>query len=296
MRSTQFVLSTALRDMATVLYPEDAIQPILPRAVRGAVPQWMTEIRCEEELAAVGVSPRRTALLSGPPGCGKTTLAHHLAARLGIALVCVHLDRLQSKYVGETENNIADLFESVRDQAGSYILFLDEFDAIGVARTDVSQASDRSHNSVVDSLLARIEAFNGSMIAATNRPGSLDPALWRRFGMQLDIPLPGPEERYAIIKLYIAPFEMPEEWIEAMTDATEAAAPSLLRQLMEGLKRDIILSERLNYPRDARSALERVVASVGPHVDYSTPPLWARESVRDRICKIEWPPPRAEAA
>jgi SpoVK/Ycf46/Vps4 family AAA+-type ATPase len=292
----QFVLKPSLKGMAVVLHPEGAIQPILPKAVRGAVHHWMTEIRAEEELSAVGVAPRRTALLSGPPGCGKTTLAHHLAARLGVALVCVHLDRLKSKYVGETENNVADLFDSVADQTGSYILFLDEFDAIGVARANVEQASDRSHNSVVDSLLARIESFGGTMIAATNRADSLDPAIWRRFGMQLDIPLPGDEERYAILKRYIDPFEMPDEWLEAMTDATESAAPSLLRQLMEGLKRDIVLAERLNYSADAGSALDRVIASVRPHADYATPPLWERSSVRDQISKIEWPPRRKDSA
>ncbi len=293
-----FQLSPRLRHMATVLRPKAAQQPILPPAVRSVVHQWLTEINAAEDLKRVGVQPRRSALLSGPPGCGKTTLAHHLAARLGIALLCVHADRLRSVYVGQTGNQIADLFEAVMGQEDRCIVFLDEFDALATKRSQVAQASDREANAVVDSLLQRIEMFGGTFMAATNRAEAIDPAMWRRFGLHLEIPLPGEDERYAILTRYLEPYRLGEEAMEFFCTATAGAAPSLLQQLMEGIKRDLVLSPRLRRDTAAKAVLSRLLVSVKPHPDYSTPPLWEDAQTRSQIGEMPWPPalPGEEAA
>ncbi|MBA8912067.1 AAA family ATPase [Methylorubrum thiocyanatum] len=76
-------LRTELGPLADVRESKDAEEPILGVRVRAAILGWLAEIHAADDLAAVGVKPRSTALLYGPPGCGKTTLAHHLAARLG---------------------------------------------------------------------------------------------------------------------------------------------------------------------------------------------------------------------
>lgn len=293
--TSSFSLSPKIRSMATVLRPADAEPPILPEQIRTALHGWMTEIRCEDELREVGVTPRRTAMLSGPPGCGKTTLAHHLAARLGLPLVCISMDRLRSKYVGETGSNIANLFEEIGNHSENCVLFLDEFDAIATKRTDDNQASGREANSIVSALLTRVENFSGTMIAATNRPDAIDPAMWRRFGLQMEIPIPGDLERYAILVRYLDPFTLPEDTVDMLSEATAGASPALLRQVMEGVKRDLILGPRLNYQMDSVSVFRRVMASVKPHPDYEVPPLWAEASVRGWVKDIPWPPTRMEA-
>ena len=273
---------------ADILKPDEAIQPILPPAARGVVHQWMTEITAEDELAAVNVAPRRSAILSGPPGCGKTTLAHHLAGRLAVPLVCVNMDQLISKYLGESGRNIAAMFSAIEPIAKDVILFMDEIDAIGAKRSDSSQGADQERNAIVNHLLKRTESYHGTMIAATNRPGVIDPALHRRFGLQLEIPLPGQDERFAIMTHYLIPFTLDEDALGVLTDLTAGAAPSLLRQIMEGVKRDLILAPRLNYNTSSTDTFARIVASTKPHEDYDTPPLW--NDGLNELANIAWPP------
>lgn len=187
------VLPANISTFGTIYHPEESEPPILSLPARQAIHQWMLEINADEELKLVGLKPRSSCLLSGPPGCGKTTLAHHFAARLGLPLLCLNMDRLRSQYVGATGNNVANLFETLEKNPDGQVLFFDEFDAMASSRSSEDQGSTREHNAIVNALLARIENYKGIMIAATNRAASIDSAIWRRFGMQLVIPLPGHE-------------------------------------------------------------------------------------------------------
>ncbi|WP_316979997.1 ATP-binding protein [Shumkonia mesophila] len=285
-----FQLAPRIRGMVEVLRPKDAEQPILPAEVRAAVRSWMTELFAEDDLKAVDVKPRRTAMLSGPPGCGKTTLAHHLSARLGLPLACVKMDRLRSKYIGQTGEQIADVFEDLESQADRCVILMDEFDAVAMTRGTDGHAATREANAIVDALLARVENFTGTLIAATNRADAIDPAMWRRFGLQLEIPLPGDEERFAILTRYLVPFGLPQDAMDFLADATAGATPAILRQLMEGIKRDLVLAPRLDQPAEVTAVFARVMASVRPHKDLTCPPLWAEAKVRDRLRALPWPP------
>lgn len=291
-RRPAFRATSAITDFATVHKPEDAEAPILARPVRQAVHQWLLELGAADELAAVGLKARKTAIYAGPPGTGKTTLAHHMAARMGLPLVLVNMAALRSQWVGETGRNVLALFRAIQEQGDSCVLFLDEFDAIAGARTQGRQGSEKEANAIVISLLQMFDQHEGVIIAATNRGDIIDPALWRRFGMHLDVGFPDPECRFAIIRRYLQPFALPDEAIDDLTEATEGATPALLRQLMEGVKRALVLSPRINEPTDAATVFGRLIVSVQPAPDTPMPPLWSERWARDRVEALPWPPVR----
>lgn len=297
-------LRRALRGRGEVLEPHEAEEPILASTVRGAMFGWLAELNAREELSAVGIKPRASALLSGPPGCGKTTLAHHLAARLGVPMVNVGAEHIMGMYLGESEGHVARIFNALEAFGKPCVLFLDEIDAIGSKRTDTSGDSGgagSARNSTLTVLLRKIEAFNGILVAATNRASALDPALWRRFGMQIEVALPDDDARWAILKRYGEPFLFDDDVLDCLTELTDGAAPSLLRQLMEGVKRLLVLGERIRQPATSvAAAFGAIAAQTKPHPDYEPPLLWSQTgqalSILENITSGRpWPPARKEA-
>lgn len=289
-------LASKLRGLADVRGPGEAEEPILAPGVRASIFGWLAEINAADELRAVGLKPRSTALLSGPPGCGKTTLAHHLAARLGVPLVCVGAENIFKPHLGESEASVARLFDTLAIIKTSAVIFIDEIDAIGSKRTDEQGGgATAARNSTLTVLLRRIEEFKGVLMAATNRPDALDPALWRRFGQQISVDLPDDDARYAILTMYGRPFDFGDEAIEILTDLTDGAAPSLLRQTMEGVKRMLVIGDGIRQPAsDPVTAFRTIIAQSKPHPDYEPPPLWRDPGLVSHLAGIAWPPARAE--
>lgn len=161
----------------------------------------LKEYRHGEEIRLRGLPLRSKVLLCGPPGCGKTLFAEVFAAKLGLPLFVVKLDRLISSYLGETATNIRKIFEFASKRP--CVLFLDEFDALARSREDTSEHSELRR--VVNSLLLFIDRLQskGFLIAATNLDKSLDPAIWRRFDEVLwfDKPTPALIEKFLLTKL-----------------------------------------------------------------------------------------------
>jgi hypothetical protein len=142
-------------------------------------------------------------LFSGLPGTGKTLAAEVVAHALHADLLVIDLARLVSKWIGETEKNLAAAFDQA--EATGAVLFFDEADALFGKRTEVSDAHDRYANIESSYLLARLERFDGVAILATNLRGNLDRAFMRRFEVALDFAEPGPEERAAIWRRQFPP-------------------------------------------------------------------------------------------
>jgi ATPase family associated with various cellular activities (AAA) len=142
------------------------------------------------------VKPGYRALFHGPPGTGKTLTATLLGRSTNRPVFRIDLSRVVSKYIGETEKNLARLFDKAEHK--DWILFFDEADALFGKRTDIRDAHDKYANQEVAYLLQRIEAHAGLVILATNQRGSIDDAFLRRFQVSVRFPMPQPEERHGI--------------------------------------------------------------------------------------------------
>lgn len=275
--------------MGEVLAIDDADEPILAPSVRTALFEWLSEIRSREALKAAGLKPRNTALFYGPPGCGKTTMAHHLAARLGLPMLLVGPENIISAGWGEAEAALKQLFDKLKTAPFPCVVFIDEAEGIGGSRDkNTGGSADNARTSLMGVLLRKLEAYEGFLVAATNRAEDIDQALWRRFHLQVSIALPGADERFAILRRYGLPFEFTDEGIDLLTDLTAGASPALLRGLMEGLKRTLIMGPKIGLEiADAPRVFRRVVSSVAPPPEIEPPPLWVSQA---KTADMAWPP------
>ncbi|OLE59598.1 MAG: AAA family ATPase [Cyanobacteria bacterium 13_1_40CM_2_61_4] len=137
-----------------------------------------------------------SSLFAGDSGTGKTMAAEVLANELHLNLYLVDLSHVVSKYIGETEKNLRQLFDAAED--GGTILFFDEAEALAGKRSEVKDSHDRYANIEIAYLLQRMEAFSGLAILATNMKNALDPAFVRRLRFIVNFPQPGQVERRGI--------------------------------------------------------------------------------------------------
>lgn len=140
--------------------------------------------------------PGYRALFHGPPGTGKTLTASLLGNHTGKRVFRVDLSTVTSKYIGETEKNLASLFDRAMNR--DWILFFDEADALFGKRTDVKDSHDRYANQEASYLLQRVEEFDGLIILASNLKSNMDEAFMRRFNSVVRFPFPSRDERQAI--------------------------------------------------------------------------------------------------
>ena len=135
-------------------------------------------------------------LFAGPSGTGKTMAADILAGELGLDLYKIDLSTVVSKYIGETEKNLSQIFSEGR--ASNAVLFFDEADAIFGKRTEVRDAHDRYANIEVSYLLQRMEEYEGMVILATNLRKNMDEAFVRRLHFTVEFPFPAVADRLRI--------------------------------------------------------------------------------------------------
>ena len=133
------------------------------------------------------------ALFYGPPGTGKTLTATLIGAKVGMDVYRVDLSQVISKYIGETEKNLSNIFDQAEHR--NWILFFDEADSLFGARTQTNSSNDRAANQEISYLLQRVEDFPGIVILASNLKSNIDEAFSRRFQNAIYFPLPDPEER-----------------------------------------------------------------------------------------------------
>jgi AAA+ superfamily predicted ATPase len=146
--------------------------------------------------AKVGKGLGVSALFSGPPGTGKTMVAALIAKDLGLEVYQVDLGKLVSKWIGETEKQLGELFDAA--EASQAILLFDEADSLFGKRTEMKSSNDRYANLETNYLLQRLESFTGICLLTSNHESNIDPAFQRRLSLHLRFDLPGEHEREAL--------------------------------------------------------------------------------------------------
>ena len=157
------------------------------------------------------------ALFYGPPGTGKTLAATLLGKKNGMDVYRVDLSMIVSKYIGETEKNLARVFDMAENR--NWILFFDEADALFGKRTSTNTSNDRHANQEVAYLLQRIEDFPGTVILATNLRSNIDEAFSRRFQSVVYFPMPDEELRRELWRNML-----PKKWLGQQADDLIALA------------------------------------------------------------------------
>lgn len=224
--------------LGDVLYPTlDDARILLPTSIQESVDEFLSFISKAHLLTEAGVGISPSMMLYGPPGCGKTQLAHHIAAKLELPLITARCDTLISSFLGSTAKNIRSLFDHAASRP--CVLFLDEFDAFAKARDDQHELGELKR--VVVSLLQNIDALpeNTILLAATNHQGLLDPAVWRRFAYRLKITLPNKELRCSLIEQFLGDF-CPKN-VKRVADATEGMSGATIQQSCKTAIRNAIL-------------------------------------------------------
>jgi len=166
------------------------------------VVEW--PIKYPELFEKFNIDPPRGILLYGPPGTGKTLLARAVATESGANFIYVSAPEILDKYYGVSEERIKEIFQRARESKPA-VIFIDEIDAIGVRRGSNGHGID----SIINQLLVEMDGITKNdgviVIAATNRPDVLDPALLRpgRFEKQIEVPLPDARERVEIFRVHL---------------------------------------------------------------------------------------------
>ena len=215
-----------------------------------------------ERYARAGATGPRGVLMVGPPGTGKTLMARAVAGEAGVPFLALTGSSFVELFVGVGASRVRDLFADARKRAPS-IIFIDEIDAIGQRRGG-SIVSNDEREQTLNQLLAEMDGFDPTtgvvVMAATNRPEVLDPALLRpgRFDREVEIPLPNQAERAAILKVHVTGKHLaPDVDFDAVARATPGFSGADLANLINEAAivavrhdRDVIFARDIDEARD----------------------------------------------
>lgn len=179
-------------------------QLVVSDILKASIMRILMEYRHRNKLEQFGMSYRRKILLAGPPGTGKTMTASVLASELQLPLYVIQLDKIVTKFMGETSAKLRLVFEGMRDRKGVYLF--DEFDTIGGERAKDNDVGEMRR--VLNSFLQFIEndPSDSLIVCATNNPKLLDQALFRRFDDILRYELPDVDSAKKLIRNQLVNF------------------------------------------------------------------------------------------
>ncbi len=214
---------------------------VVPEAFKERIQRVIHEFRQQAKLKKYGMSNRRKILLAGPPGTGKTMTARILSHELRLPLHTIQVDKLVTKFMGETSAKLRQIFDLIRDERGIYLF--DEFDAIGGDRSLENDVGEMRR--VLNALLQFIEQDSSEslIIGATNNHGLLDRALFRRFDDVLHYELPDEAARQRLIENVLGNFKGRLAWKAILTGSKGLSQAEIDHACRDAIK-DSILNDQ----------------------------------------------------
>jgi len=228
------VLSSEPKERLGILVQSDDI--------RGRIERILREYRQKAKLEKHGLTHRRKILLAGPPGTGKTLTAAVLAGESGLPLFTILMDKIVTKFMGETSAKLRQIFDVIQERRGVYLF--DEFDAIGGERSRENDVGEMRR--VLNAFLQFIErdTSDSLIVAATNNPRILDQALFRRFDDVLHYRLPEKTEIERLIENRLGVFRQKGMRLEALARVAESLSHAEIAQACDDAIKEAILADR----------------------------------------------------
>ncbi|MDP2628643.1 MAG: CDC48 family AAA ATPase [Nanoarchaeota archaeon] len=316
--NTDVVLSPKAVEVSDEKIPEITYEDIggLNEEVKKIREMVEIPLKHPEIFEKLGVEPPKGVLLHGPPGTGKTLLAKAVANESEANFILLNGPEIMSKFYGESEKKIRDLFEEAEKTAPS-IIFIDELDAIAPKREEVSGEVERR---VVSQILTMMDGLKSRgkviVIGATNRVNAIDPALRRpgRFDRELEVGVPDKSGRLQILKIHTRGMPLKDVNLEELASVTHGfvgadlealskeAAMNVLRKVLPKMKLDAeeqipqdILEKLIVTQEDFTSALKIVRPSAMREVLVETPNVnWedvgGLNNIKQELKEaVEWP-------
>lgn len=260
-----------LAGLLSVVYPDARLEDmILPDELKSRLKRVLREQRQRDKLLLHGLAPRSKLLLVGPPGSGKTMTARALAGELRLPLFTILLHGLLTKFMGETAAKLRLIFDAIRDSRGVYLF--DEFDAIGGQRNLTNDVGEIRR--VLNSFLHFLEEAEPTslIVAATNHPDLLDPALFRRFDDVVEYNYPTPELTRNTFETRLQGLKTEGLDWQAAVAAAQGLSYAEISKACEDAAKEAVLSDShliqtsdlLHALRDRRSASTRATPHLSP--------------------------------
>lgn len=244
-KRTNIVQLTSTNPMLSLSMPShDLSELIVSEDITDKIQRILSEYRNRNKLISYGLTNRRKILIEGKPGTGKTLTASIIASELSLPLYTVQMDKLVTKFMGETSAKLRQVFDSIESNVGVYLF--DEFDAIGADRSLDNEVGEMRR--ILNSFLQFIEQDGSEsiIIAATNNQRLLDQALFRRFDDVLHYMLPTHMEIKRLleykIKLYDENFTISKDVIKAADGLSHA---EIARVCDDAIKNSILNDESI---------------------------------------------------
>jgi len=228
------------------------VEPIWDATVQRGLAQLIFERQHNQELIEQGLAPTRSVIFTGPPGVGKTLAARWVARELHRPLLTLDLSAVMSSFLGRTGANVRHVLDYAKGVDG--VLLLDELDAIAKRRDDATDVGELKR--LVTVLLQEIDDWppSGLLIAATNHSDLLDPAVWRRFEMRVEFPMPAEESVRRAIDTFLRKTAASSAWKDVLSVALRGLSYSdIEREVMQARRGAVVQGEPLE------SALGRLV-------------------------------------
>ncbi|GLO71340.1 ATPase [Phaeobacter inhibens] len=238
-------ISGDLADLVQEIRPSaDVTSFVVSEGLRSRIQRVVKEFFQADKLAKHGMQNRRKVLLSGPPGTGKTLTAAVLAHQTGLPLYVIQVDRLITKYLGETGAKLRQIFALIRKSPGVYLFDeFDEFDAIGAQRGLESDVGEMRR--ILNALLQFIEADDSRsiIVAATNNIDALDVALFRRFDDLLRYAKPDKKEIETLIRNRLGAFSGKFKMDPVVTAAQGLSHAEITQACDDSMKETILIDK-----------------------------------------------------